>query len=36
LDALLAWGLDHAVGTGDPDRHRYHWAKATQRAGRTP
>ena len=36
LDALLAWGLDHAVGTGDPDRHRYHWAKPTQRAGRTP
>ena len=36
LDALLAWGLDHAVGTGDPDRHRYHWAKGPQRAGRTP
>lgn len=36
LDALLAWGLDHAVGPGDPDRHRYHWAQAKQRAGRTP
>jgi DNA-binding HxlR family transcriptional regulator len=36
LDALLAWGLDHAVRPGDPDRVRYHWAKAKQRAGRTP
>jgi DNA-binding HxlR family transcriptional regulator len=36
LDALLAWGLDHAVHPGDPDRDRYHWAKAKQRAGRTP
>lgn len=36
LDALLAWGLDHAVGDGDPDRHRYRWAIAEQRAGRTP
>ena len=22
LDALLAWGLDHAVSPGDPDRQR--------------
>jgi len=36
LDALLAWGLDHAVGPGDLDRDRYHWAKARQRAERTP
>jgi DNA-binding HxlR family transcriptional regulator len=36
LDALLAWGRDHAVRSGDPDRDRYHWAKAKQRAGRTP
>lgn len=36
LDALLAWGLDHAVSHGDPDRDRYHWAKSKQRAGRTP
>ena len=36
LDALLAWGLDHAVGPGDPDRDRYRWAGAKQRAGRTP
>jgi DNA-binding HxlR family transcriptional regulator len=35
LDALLAWGLDHAVGPGDPDRHRYRWIKAKQRAGGT-
>jgi DNA-binding HxlR family transcriptional regulator len=35
LDALLAWGLDHAVGPGDPDRHRYCWIKAKQRAGGT-
>ena len=27
LDALLAWGLDHAVSSGDPDRDRYRWAK---------
>jgi hypothetical protein len=33
---LLAWGLDHAVAHSDPDRHRYHWAIAEQRAGRTP
>jgi DNA-binding HxlR family transcriptional regulator len=36
LDALLAWGLDHAVRPGDPDRDRYRWIKAKQRAGRTP
>jgi DNA-binding HxlR family transcriptional regulator len=36
LDALLAWGLDHAVRSGDPDRERHRWAKAKQRAGRTP
>src|ERR1700731_428491 len=36
LDALLAWGRDHAVRPGDPDRDRYRWVKATQRAGRTP
>ena len=36
LDALLAWGLDHAARPADPDRYRYHWAKATQRAGGTP
>ena len=36
LDALLAWGLDHAARTADPDRYRYHWAKTTRRAGATP
>ena len=36
LDALLAWGLDHAVRSDDPDRERHRWAKAKQRAGRTP
>jgi DNA-binding HxlR family transcriptional regulator len=36
LDALLAWGLDHAVRSGDPDRERYRWAKAKQRAGTAP
>jgi DNA-binding HxlR family transcriptional regulator len=36
LDALLAWGLDQAVRSGDPDRERHRWAKAEQRAGRTP
>jgi DNA-binding HxlR family transcriptional regulator len=36
LDALLAWGRDHAVCSVDPDRDRYHWAKAKQRTGRTP
>jgi DNA-binding HxlR family transcriptional regulator len=35
LDALLAWGLDHAIGPGDPDRDRYRWIKAKQRAGGT-
>jgi DNA-binding HxlR family transcriptional regulator len=34
LDALLAWGLDHAVHPNDPDRDRYRWAKAKQRQGR--
>ena len=28
LDALLAWGLDHAVGSDDPDRNRYRWTTA--------
>lgn len=36
LDALLAWGLDHAVSSDDPDRNRYRWARAKQRAGRAP
>ena len=36
LDALLALGLDHAVRSGDPDRERYRWAKAKQRAGTAP
>jgi DNA-binding HxlR family transcriptional regulator len=36
LDALLAWGLDHAVGPDDPDRARYRWVRAKQPAGRTP
>jgi DNA-binding HxlR family transcriptional regulator len=36
LDALLAWGLDHAVGSDDPDRSRYRWARAKQRARRAP
>lgn len=36
LDALLAWGLDHAVRPGDPDRDRYRWIKSKQRAGRAP
>jgi DNA-binding HxlR family transcriptional regulator len=34
LDALLAWGLDHAVPPNDPDRHRHRWAKDQQQAGR--
>lgn len=34
LDALLAWGLDHAIPSNDPDRHRYRWAKTKQQAGR--
>jgi DNA-binding HxlR family transcriptional regulator len=33
LDALLAWGLDHAVPSNDPDRDRYRWAKNKQHAG---
>jgi DNA-binding HxlR family transcriptional regulator len=28
LDALLAWGLDHAIRPGDPTHDRYYWAKA--------
>ena len=36
LDALLAWGLDHAVGSEEPDRNRYRWAGAKQQAGRAP
>jgi len=36
LDALLAWGLDHAVRPGDPNRDRYHWVRAKQLIGRTP
>jgi DNA-binding HxlR family transcriptional regulator len=34
LDALLAWGLDHAVAADDPDRHRYRWASDQLRPGR--
>jgi DNA-binding HxlR family transcriptional regulator len=34
LDALLAWGLDHTVGSDDPDRNRYRWLRVKQRAGR--
>jgi DNA-binding HxlR family transcriptional regulator len=34
LDALLAWGLDHAVPPNDPDRDHYRWAKDQQQAGR--
>jgi DNA-binding HxlR family transcriptional regulator len=34
LDALLAWGLDHAVQPSDPDRDRYRWAQNKQQAGR--
>jgi DNA-binding HxlR family transcriptional regulator len=34
LDALLAWGLDHAVPPSDPDRDRYRWANDEQQAGR--
>lgn len=36
LDALLAWGLDHAVGSDDLDRNRYRWARPKQQAGRAP
>src|SRR6476659_5764850 len=35
LDALLAWGIDHAVSSGDPDRDGYRWIKARLRAGGT-
>lgn len=35
LDALLAWGLDHAVDPADADHHRHRRAKANQRAERT-
>lgn len=34
LNALLAWGLDHAVPPNDPNRDRYRWTKNTQQAGR--
>ncbi len=34
LDALLTWGLDHAVPPNDPDRNRYRWATDKQQAGR--
>lgn len=34
LDALLAWGLDHAVHPNDPDRDRYRWARAKLQTGR--
>ncbi len=34
LDALLAWGLNHAVHPNDPDRDRYRWARAKQQTGR--
>jgi DNA-binding HxlR family transcriptional regulator len=34
LDALLAWGLNHAVHPDDPDRDRHRLEKAKQRAGR--
>jgi DNA-binding HxlR family transcriptional regulator len=34
LDALLAWGLDHAVPPNDPDRASYRWAKGKQQAER--
>jgi DNA-binding HxlR family transcriptional regulator len=36
LDALLAWGLKHAIRPDDPYRDHYRWAKSTQRAGRAP
>jgi len=36
LNALLAWGRDHAVDASDRDRDRYHWAKAQQRPERAP
>jgi DNA-binding HxlR family transcriptional regulator len=34
LDALLAWGLNHAVHPNDPDRDRYRWARAKLQTGR--
>jgi DNA-binding HxlR family transcriptional regulator len=36
LDSLLAWGRDRAVRSGDPDRDRYHRARAKQRPERAP
>lgn len=36
LDALLAWGIDHAIRPVDPDGDRYRWTKAKQPAGRAP
>jgi DNA-binding HxlR family transcriptional regulator len=36
LDALLAWGRDHAVRPGDPDCDRYHRARAKPRPERAP
>jgi DNA-binding HxlR family transcriptional regulator len=35
LDALLAWGLDHAVAPDDPDRNRHQWTTAKHGAGRS-
>ncbi|MFZ1163548.1 winged helix-turn-helix transcriptional regulator [Mycobacterium sp.] len=35
LDALLAWGLDHAVQPNDPDRDLYRWPKGKPQSGRT-
>jgi DNA-binding HxlR family transcriptional regulator len=34
LDALLAWGLDHAVPSNDPGRDLYRWANNKLQAGR--
>jgi DNA-binding HxlR family transcriptional regulator len=34
LDALLAWGLDHAVAADDPDRDRHRWATNRMQPGR--
>jgi DNA-binding HxlR family transcriptional regulator len=33
LEALLAWGLDHAVPPNDPDRDRYHWQRTSKQEG---
>jgi DNA-binding HxlR family transcriptional regulator len=33
LDALLAWGLDHAVPPNDPDRDRYRWQRTSSKQG---